>query len=79
MFSAPSTVPEFNADEAAEYLGLSKTTVFRLVRNGELSHTRVTRWIRFSSADLEGYLQRRHRAVAAPSQTARPRRTRVAS
>ena len=43
--------------EAAHYLRVSLTTVLRLVRAGELPHTRVGRSIRFRPADLDGYLE----------------------
>lgn len=37
-----------DADEAAEYLGISKTTVKELAARGELPETRITRCVRFS-------------------------------
>lgn len=42
---------------AARYLKVSVTTVLRLVRSGELPHTRVGRSIRFRPADLDAYLE----------------------
>jgi len=67
----PSTPPErrFERDgfptavldvhEAAAYLAVTPGTVYRLVRSGELPHTRVGRSVRFRVADLDRYLQER--------------------
>jgi len=45
--------------EAAAYLALKPETVRRLVRRGELPHTRVGRSIRFRLVDLDRYLEER--------------------
>ena len=42
--------------EAAAYLSVSRTTLYRLVRTG-LPHVRLGRSLRFRSADLDGYLE----------------------
>jgi len=45
--------------EAAAYLALNKETVYRLVRRGELPHTRIGRALRFRVVDLDLYLEER--------------------
>ena len=45
--------------EAAAYLALAPETVRRLVRRGELPHTRVGKAIRFRLEDLDRYLEER--------------------
>ena len=42
--------------EAAAFLAVTPGTVYRLVRSGELAHTRIGRALRFRVADLEAYL-----------------------
>lgn len=69
----------YTVEEAAEKMGLSKTTVHRLVRSGELGHTRVTRWIRISPEDITAYYAANHRQPGVPDQTARHRRPRGAA
>lgn len=44
-------------DEAAAYLNISTVTLLRLVRAGEVPHTRVGRSLRFRKADLDAYLE----------------------
>ena len=38
-------------------LGCSKTTVYRLVRAGRIPHKRVGRLIRFTTSDIQCYLE----------------------
>src|SRR5215468_4212107 len=45
-----------DAREAAAYLVVNIETLYRMVRSGELPHTRVGRALRFRHADLERYL-----------------------
>lgn len=45
--------------EAAAYLAVDEQTVYRLVRRGELPHTRVGRALRFRVEDLDRYLEER--------------------
>ncbi len=45
--------------EAAAYLAVVPETVYRLVRRGELPHTRVGKAIRFRVEDLDHYLEKR--------------------
>lgn len=44
--------------EAAAYLAISEMTLIRLVRAGEVPHTRVGRSLRFTKEALDAYLQR---------------------
>ena len=48
-----------DAREAAAYLAVSMTTLYRMIRRGELPHTRVGRNIRFRVDDLDAYLEER--------------------
>ena len=45
--------------EASAYLAVSESTLYRMVRDGEIPHTRVGRNIRFRLVDLDGYLEKR--------------------
>lgn len=45
--------------EAAAYLAVEPLTVYRLVRSGELPHTRVGRLLRFRLEELDRYLEER--------------------
>ncbi len=45
--------------EAAAYLAVSTYTLRRMVRRGELPHTRVGRALRFRFTDLDAYLEER--------------------
>jgi len=45
-----------DARAAAAYLVVNIETLYRLVRAGELPHTRVGRALRFRQVDLERYL-----------------------
>jgi len=45
------------AREAAEYLAVHIETLYRLVRAGELPHTRVNRALQFRRLDVDGYLE----------------------
>lgn len=44
-------------DQVAEYLGVSRRTVVRIVNRGELPAFRVGRALRFKLADLEAYME----------------------
>jgi excisionase family DNA binding protein len=45
-----------SADEAASWLGLSRSSVFRLVRQGDLRAVRPLRELRFRQADLAAFV-----------------------
>jgi excisionase family DNA binding protein len=46
----------FSADEAAAWLGVSRSSVFRLVRERRLVAVRPFRELRFRQADLEAFV-----------------------
>lgn len=56
-YGMPTAV--LDAVEAAAYLAVTKDQVYRLVRSGELPHTRVGKSIRFRVEDLDAYLEER--------------------
>ena len=43
--------------QAAVYLGISQVTLHRMVKAGEIPHTRVSKSIRFRISDLDEYLE----------------------
>lgn len=53
--------PYLGIAEAAEYLGVSRTTIWRLLEAHELPASKVGRWRKIAVADLE-LLMRRRRA-----------------
>ena len=59
-----ATVPDvLKVDDVAEILGVSKWTVFRLIRDGALPYTRVRSSLRFLAEDVSEYLRRNRTAV----------------
>jgi excisionase family DNA binding protein len=44
-------------EDVADYLGVSKTTVFRLLKKNELKHHRVGRLYKITSKQVEDYLE----------------------
>jgi excisionase family DNA binding protein len=48
-----------DAVEASAYLAVRKETLYRMVRGGEIPHTRVGKSLRFQVEDLDAYLQER--------------------
>lgn len=48
-----------DAQRAARYLSLGLDTLYRLVRSGELPHTRIGKSIRFRPEDLDEYIAAR--------------------
>ncbi len=48
--------PLLNRTEAAEFLGVSASTVYRLLRQGDLRAYRVGHSIRITQIDIENYL-----------------------
>jgi len=47
--------------EAAEHLGVSDTTVYRLISRDELAYVRIGRAIRITPADLAAYIARQRK------------------
>lgn len=50
--------PLLTVNETAHTLGVARSTVFRLVRQGDLRSVRVGKRQRFQPSDLEAYLNR---------------------
>ena len=53
------TTAVLDAREAAAFLAISKEQLYRMVRAGEVPHTRVGKSLRFRVPDLDAYLQER--------------------
>jgi len=49
--------PLLDRHEAAEFLGVSSSTVYRLLRKGDLRAYRVGHQIRLTQTDIENYLR----------------------
>jgi len=49
--------PLLNRTEAAEFLGVSTSTVYRLLRRGDLRAYRVGHQIRITQIDIENYIK----------------------
>ncbi len=47
-----------NVNEVARFLGISRWTVYRLVRDGDLHAVRAGERLRFRLADVDAYLDR---------------------
>ena len=60
---AASSDGMMTAAEVAVKLRLSKSTVLRLARRGELRHVRVGRAVRFPAAAVETFLRRHRRGL----------------
>jgi len=52
------------AQEAADFLKIKKTTVYELIRRGELPSARVGKQVRVAMADMEAYLNRSKRGAS---------------
>ena len=48
--------------EAANYLGLAKSTISMMTSRGELTHYRVGRAVRYTIRDLDNFMQSRKMA-----------------
>lgn len=73
--SAPTNVhPLLTIPEVAQRLGVSSSTVRRLVDRGELARVRVGHSIRFREADLAGLIDGGDSAPEARDPTGRPGR-----
>ncbi len=47
-----------------ERLGISERTIFRLLKNGELTGFKVGRTWRFEESDLQGFIQRQREKIS---------------
>jgi len=60
---APSNVEDRNTpatrSKAAEYLGLSRSTIDQLVRSKQLKVTKIGRAVRFQWSDLDAFIKSR--------------------
>ncbi|MCL2174587.1 MAG: helix-turn-helix domain-containing protein [Treponema sp.] len=46
-----------NAAQVAEILGIKKSTVYKLARNGSIPHRHVGALLRFNDEDIQAYLE----------------------
>jgi excisionase family DNA binding protein len=53
-------------NEVAAYLGIGRTSVYRLVAAGELRAVRVGKRRRFRPEDIDAFLERNREAVEVP-------------
>ena len=51
-------LPVLSVNEAAHVLGVERSTVYRLLRTGELQAVRVGKRLKFRPEDLYAYLER---------------------
>jgi excisionase family DNA binding protein len=58
-------VPVLSVNEAAHVLGVQRSTLYRLLRNGELDFVRVGKRRKFRPEDIDAYLER-SRGTTAP-------------
>lgn len=65
-----SSLPKltFTKDEAAQALGVKKSTIEYLVRTKRLPHRKISRYILFTQEDLDGFIEssKRCNPCAAP-------------
>ena len=57
----------YTAQEVAQQLKIKKTTVYELIKRGELQATKVGKQLRISQAQLDSYLGNSSQTKAAPS------------
>jgi excisionase family DNA binding protein len=55
---ADALSPLLSINEVAELLGISRPTVYALIRRGDLAPIRVGERLRFEQADVRSYLER---------------------
>lgn len=55
----------YTVDEAAEILRMGRSTLYRLIRAGKVSYRLLDNGVRFTDADLDEYLEAKHRPAAA--------------
>jgi excisionase family DNA binding protein len=57
-YAAVRIAPVLSVNEAARVLGVERSTVYRLLRAGELQAVRVGKRRKFRPEDLDAYLER---------------------
>lgn len=62
-YGALRLAPLLTIDETAAFLGVARSTVFRLIRQGDLRPVRVGQRQRLRPEDLDVYLERSREAV----------------
>ena len=73
MWSLRSMILFLTTQEAADYLGVSRSTVVRIVERGELPFTKVSRHRRIRFTDLQVFIeQEKERQINAIAATASP-------
>lgn len=55
--------PVLSINEAAAVLGVERSTIYRLLRTGELQAIRVGQRRRFRPEDIDAYLERNREAI----------------
>ena len=65
-YAADRLVPCLTIAEVAAILGISRGSVYALIRSGELRPFRVGQRARFEPADVRAYLERNREGRAAP-------------
>jgi excisionase family DNA binding protein len=60
----------FNVDELSEYLGIKKSTLYRMIENGDLPHYRIGRLIRFRCNEVDSWIEGHRREIIAPEKRA---------
>jgi excisionase family DNA binding protein len=48
----------FTARDVARYLGIGRTTLYQLIKAGEVTSVHIGRCVRFSMHELEAYVER---------------------
>jgi excisionase family DNA binding protein len=61
----------FSINELAENLNIKKSTLYSIVRNGDLPHYRIGRIIRFKRTDIESWLENHRNEAVDPEKKAK--------
>lgn len=54
-----TTIGLMSVDETTEYLGIGRTTLYRLIDSGEIAVVKIRRRSLFRLADVDDYIERR--------------------
>ena len=63
-YAAGRLAPVLSVNEAAHILGVQRSTLYRLLRNGELDSVRVGKRRKFRPEDIDAYLERSRETTA---------------